>query len=157
MTASTRVMKSDKSLLWIFGGIAAVFLLLFVIGDLPPGFLSGAPKKPVPGEVYQLTADSLAVARRHAPVLVALYTAKGSTAGARMARGLNSLAESVKDRAIVAVGNLDSDPELANRAAVKDLPAWVIYRDGEEVGRATGENADLGLPGLIAKETGSPP
>jgi hypothetical protein len=150
-------MKPDKSILWIFGGIAAVFLLLFVVGDLPPGLFRGGPDKPVPGKVYQLTADSLAVARRHAPMLVALYTAKGNTAGARMSRGLNSLAENMKDRAIVAVGNLDADPDLAERAAVKDLPAWVIYRNGEEVGRATGDDADLGLQRLIAKETGTTP
>jgi thioredoxin-like negative regulator of GroEL len=150
-------MKSDKSILWIFGGIAAVFLLLFVVGDLPPGLFRGGPEKPVPGKVYQLTTDSLAVARRHSPVLVALFTSKGNTAGARMSRGLNSLAESMKERAIVAVGNLDADPDLADRAAVRELPAWVIYRNGEEVGRATGENADIGLQGLIAKETGATP
>jgi len=150
-------MKSDKTLLWMLLGLGAVFLLLFVIGDLPADSLRGGPSRPVPGKVYQLTADSLAVARRHAPVLVALYTAKGDTAGARMARGLNSMAERVKDRAIVALGNIDDEPELATRAGVEKLPAWVIYRDGQEVSRATGENADLGVQNLLARETGSPP
>ena len=146
-------MKSGKSLLWIFGGIAAALGLIYFAGGLPLDIFTGGPSKPVPGKVYELTSDNLAVVRRHAPVLVALYTTKGNIAGARMARGLSAMAERVKHRAIVAMGNLDDEPELAKRAAVQDLPAWVIYREGIEVSRATGENADLSVERLLAEQS----
>ena len=109
------------------------------------------------GKVYQLTTTNLSVARRNAPVLVALFTRKGNTAGARMARGLDSLAQSVRGRAIVALGNLDEDPDLADKAGVDALPVWVVYAGGNEVGRATGENADLSVERLIAGQTAPPP
>ena len=74
-----------------------------------------------------------------------------------MSRGLDSLAKRVRDRAIVAVGNLDDEPELAKKAGVGELPAWVIYSGGTEVSRATGENADLSIDRLIAEQTGAAP
>ena len=149
--------KSDKSLLWIFGALLAVLGIMFFAIDMPLGFLHGGAPKPVPGKVYTLTAENLSAARRQAPVMVALFTSRGNNAGARMSRGLGSLAQRIKDRAIVAVGNLDEEPGLAAKAGVKELPAWVIYRGGTEVSRATGENADLSLARLIAEETGSAP
>lgn len=149
-------MKSDKGVLWIFGGIAAVLGLLYIIMGLPTGLLSGEPARPVPGKVYELSEDNLAVARRHAPVLLALYTAEGNAAGARMSRGLTQLAESVKDRAIVALGNVADEPELGRRAQVGPLPAWVVYCDGKEVARATGDNADLSLDRFLTDYTGAP-
>lgn len=149
-------MKSDKTILWIFGGLAVVLCGMFFATDLPIGFFSGAPARPVPGKVYELTSDNLAIARR-APVVVALFTAKNNADGFRMARSLPLLAEQVKDRAIVAVGNIDSEPELAAKAAVKDLPAWVVYRDGNEVCRATGSNADLSVSRFIKEQTGRAP
>jgi len=150
-------MKSDKSILWIFGALAAVLGIMFFAIDLPLGFFSGGAPKPVPGKVYQLTSENLAAVRRQAPVMVALFTSRGSNAGARMSRGLASLADRIKDRAIVAVGNLDDEPGLGAKAGVKELPAWVIYRDGAEVSRATGENADISLDRLIAEQTGTAP
>ena len=51
-------MKPDKTLLWIFGGIAAAFALLFFASDLPLEIFRGGPSKPVPGKVYQLTSDN---------------------------------------------------------------------------------------------------
>jgi thioredoxin-like negative regulator of GroEL len=149
-------MKSDKTILWIFGGLAGALGLIFFLSDLPVGFFSGTPARPVPGKVYELTSSNLAIARR-APVLVALFTAAGNADGFRMARSLPSLAQQVKDRAIVAVGNLDSEPELASKAGVKDLPAWVVYRDGNEVCRATGRNADLSVSRFIKEQTGKAP
>ena len=148
-------MKSDNKLLWTGGGIAAALGLFFLAGDLPLDMFKGGAAKPIPGKVYELTSDNLAVARRHAPVLVALYTKKGDMDGARMSRGLNSLADRVKDRAIVAIGDLDDDPELAKKAAVKDLPAWIFYREGIEVSRATGENSDLSVDRLLSEQTTS--
>jgi len=149
-------MKSDKSVLWIFGGIAAVLGLLSIITGLPTGLLSGTPARPVPGKVFELSEDNLAVARRHAPVLFALYTADGNVAGARMARGLTQLADSVKDRAIVALGNVANEPELGRRAQVGPLPAWVVYCEGREVARATGDNADLSLNRFLSEYAGAP-
>lgn len=146
-------MKSDKSLLWIGGGIAGLLFVLYLITGVPLDTFKGGASRPVPGKVYELTADNLAVARRHAPVLVALYTTKGNVAGARMSRSLNSLADRVKDRAIVALGNLDDEPELAKRARVDYLPAWVFYRDGTEVSRATGDNSDLSVDRLLNEQT----
>lgn len=148
-------MKPDKSLRWIFGGLAAALGLLFFVMDLPSGFLHGGAAKPVPGKVYELTCENLAAARRHAPVLIVLFTSRGDKAGARMSRGLQLLARRTKDRAIVAVGNLDDEPELARKAGVHELPAWVIYRDGAEVSRASGDDADLSLDRLIAEQTGT--
>ena len=148
-------MKSDKTLLWIFGALAGVLGTMFFITDLPANFFGGGSAKPVPGKVYELTSENLAAARRQAPVLVALFTSRGNKAGARMSRGLAPLAERIRDRAIVAVGNLDDEPELGAKASVRELPAWVIYRDGAEVCRATGENADLSVDRLIAEQTGS--
>ena len=150
-------MKSDKGFLWIVGGVAAALGLLLFATDLPPGFFSGAPAKPIAGKVYELTADNLSVARHHAPVLVALFTSRGDAAGARMARGLDFLAQRVHNHAIVAVGNLDEEPDLAKKAGVETLPAWVIYSNGMEVSRATGENADLSVDRLIAEQTGTIP
>ncbi len=150
-------MKSDSSFLWIAGGAAAAIGLMIFVSDLPSGFFSESPAKPVAGKVYQLTTTNLSVARRNAPVLVALFTRKGNTAGARMARGLDSLAQSVRGRAIVALGNLDEDPDLAEKAGVDALPVWVVYAGGNEVGRATGENADLSVERLIAGQTAPPP
>ena len=46
--------------------------------------------------------------------------------------------------------------ELAKRAAVQGLPAWVIYREGIEVSRATGENADLSVDRLLAEQSAAP-
>ena len=146
-------MKSDKNLLWIGGAIAGGLALLFLATDFPGGLFKGEAERPVPGKVYQLTEDNLAVARRHAPVLVALYTTKGNVDGARMSRGLNSLAARVKDRAIVAYGNLDESPGLARRAAVSDMPAWILYRDGSEVSRATGENSDRSVDRLLDEQS----
>ena len=150
-------MKSDKGFLWIVGGVAVALFLLVKAGDLPAGFFGGAPAKPVAGKVYELTADNFSVARHHAPVLVALFTSRGDAAGARMTRGLDSLARRVRDRAIVAIGNLDDEPDLAVKAGVKALPAWVIYNNGVEVSRATGENADLSVDRLIEEQTSATP
>lgn len=150
-------MKSDKGFLWIVGGVAAAFAVLFCASDLPLGFFDGAPAKPVAGKVYELTSKNLAIARHNAPVLVALFTSRGDAAGARMTRGLSFLAERVRDRAIVAVANLDEEPDLAKKAGVETLPAWVIYSNGVEVSRATGENADLSVERLIAEQTGPTP
>lgn len=147
--------SSDKSLLWIGGGLLLMFGLFYLLTDVPLDVFKGGASKPVPGKVYELTSDNLAVARRHAPVLVALYTTKGNVAGSRMSRGLNSFADRVKDRAIVALGNVDEEPELARKAAVDFLPAWVIYRDGMEVSRATGDNADLSVERLLNEQTRS--
>jgi thioredoxin-like negative regulator of GroEL len=150
-------MKSENGFLWIAGGVAAAIGLMICVSDLPSGFFDATPAKPVAGKVYELTADNLSAARRNTPVLVALFTARGNTAGSRMARGLHSLAQRVRDRAIVAVGNLDDEPELAGKAGVAALPVWVIYANGEEVSRATGENADLSVDRLLAEQTGPPP
>ena len=46
---------------------------------------------------FSFGAHNLAVARRHAPVLAALYTSKGNIAGARMSRGLESFADRVNE------------------------------------------------------------
>jgi thioredoxin-like negative regulator of GroEL len=146
-------MKSEKSLLWIGIGIAGLMGLLYLATDIPLDTFKGGPSRPVPGRVYELTADNLAVARRHAPILVALYTTKGNIAGSRMSRGLSSFADRLKDRAIVALGNLDDEPDLAQKADVNHLPAWVVYRDGNEVSRATGENADLSVERLLGEMT----
>ena len=150
-------MKSDNGFLWIAGGVAAAIALMIFVSDLPTGFFNGAPAKPVAGKVYGLTTGNLSIARRNAPVLVALFTGRGNTAGARMARGLDSLAQSVRDRAIVALGNLDEEPELAEKAGVDALPVWVVYAGGIEVSRATGENADLSVERLIAEQTAPAP
>ena len=150
-------MKKEKNILWIFGGLALALGMIFFVSDLPLNFFQGGAAKPVPGKVYELTSDNLAAARRHAPVLIALYTTRGNMAGARMSRGLGFLASRVKDRAIVAAGNLDEEPGLAAKASVTDLPAWVVYRDGREVRRATGENADLSVDRFIEEETGRAP
>jgi thioredoxin-like negative regulator of GroEL len=150
-------MKSEKSLLWIFGGLAAAFLFMLLATDLPLGFFNGGAAKPVPGTVYELTEENIAAARRDAPVLVALFTTKGNIAGARMARTLNGLAGKVKDRAIVATGNLADEPGLASRAGLDELPAWIVYRDGNEVARSTGENADLAVSRFIEEHTGRAP
>jgi len=147
--------KTDKSLLWVGGGIALLLGLLYLITDVPMDAFKGGASKPVPGAVYELTADNLAVARRHSPVLVALYTTTGNVAGSRMSRGLSAFASRVKDRAIVALGNLDDEPELAKRAGVENLPVWVVYRDGVEVSRATGDNADLSVDRLLNAESAS--
>ena len=96
---------------------------------------------------------NLAVARRHSPVLVALYTTRGNVSGSRMSRSLKAFADRVKDRAIVALGNLDEEPDLAKRAGVDYLPAWVVYSDGVEVSRATGDNADLSVDRLLNAQT----
>lgn len=150
-------MKSEKGFLWIAGGVAVAFGLMIWATEVPFGFFSGSPAKPVAGKVYQLTSGNLAAARRDAPVLVALFTTRGNVAGARMSRGLDSLAKRIRDRAIVAVGNLDDEPELGKKAGVGELPVWVIYSDGTEVSRATGENADLSIDRLIAEHTGAAP
>jgi thioredoxin-like negative regulator of GroEL len=149
-------MKSDKGILWIFGGLAAVLCLMFFMMDLPLGFLSGGAVKPVPGKVYELTSENMATARR-VPVLVALFTGQGNADGTRMARTLPSLADRVKDRAIIAMGNLDAEPELASKVNVHELPAWIIYRNGQEVTRATGEHADISLNRFIEEQTGKAP
>jgi thioredoxin-like negative regulator of GroEL len=149
-------MKKDKSIQWIFGILAVALCLMFFWTDLPLGFLDGGASRPVPGKVYELTPENLAMARR-APVLVALFTTKGNADGTRMERTLPSLATRTKDSAIVAIGNLDSEPGLAEKARVKDLPAWVIYRDGNEVSRATGKYADISLERLIKEQTGKAP
>jgi thioredoxin-like negative regulator of GroEL len=146
--------QQKNGLFWVFGGLAAVLFILFAVSDAPPGAFSAVSPKPVPGKVYELTEDSLAIARRHSPVLVALYTTEGNVAGSRMSRGLNSLANRMKGAAIVAVGNLDRDPGLAKKAGIEGLPAWVIYRDGVEISRAVGENSDIGADRLIAEATG---
>ena len=150
-------MKKEKNILWIFGALAAVLGVLFFASDLPLSIFRGGPAKPVPGKVYELTVDNLSAARRNAPVLIALFTTRGNMAGARMSRGLGFLASRVKDRAIVAAGNLDDEPGLAAKAGVAELPAWVIYRDGQEVSRATGDNADLSLDRFIEEQTGKAP
>ena len=150
-------MKSENGFLWIAGGVAAAIGLMICASDLPSGFFDATPAKPVAGKVYKLTAGNLAAARRNTPVLVALFTTRGNTAGSRMARGLHSLAQRVRDRAIVAVGNLDDEPELAGKAGVEALPVWVVYANGAEVSRATGENADLSVDRLLAEQTGPPP
>jgi thioredoxin-like negative regulator of GroEL len=148
--------KSDKSILWIFGGLAVLLCLMFFVMDLPLGFLTGGASKPMPGKVYELTAENLSAARR-VPVLVALFTTHDNMDGTRMARTLPSLAERVKDTAIVAHGNMDSEPDLAAKANVRELPAWIIYRDGREVTRATGKYADVSLDRLIQEQTGKAP
>jgi thioredoxin-like negative regulator of GroEL len=150
-------MKSDRGIILVGSALAVAIGLMFLITDLPLGFLGGGAKKPVPGKVYELTSENLAAARRHAPVLVALFTGRGNIAGSRMTRGLNSLAERIKNRAIVATGNLDEEPELGRKAGVHELPAWVVYRDGIEVNRATGDNADLSVNRFIEEITGQPP
>jgi thioredoxin-like negative regulator of GroEL len=149
-------MKSDKGILWIFGALAAVLCLMFFATDLPLGFLSGGAPKPVPGKVYELTAENMGVARR-VPVLVALFTRNGNMDGTRMSRMLPSLAERIKDRAIVASGNLDQEPDLASKVDLKELPTWVFYRDGREVSRSSGEHADISLNRLIQEVTGKAP
>lgn len=149
-------MRLSKSNWWTLAAIVAALIILFSVTGIPG--LPGPDKtRPKPGEVYELTAANLPGARRHAPVLVALFTEAGNVHGARMARGLPSLAERTKGRAIIAVGNLDNDPALASRASLKELPAWVVYRDGTEVARATGEFADLSVDRFIAEQTGTAP
>lgn len=147
--------KNDQTLLWIGGGITALLCLLYLLTDVPMDMFKGGASKPVPGRVYELTADNLAVARRHAPVLVALYTTTGNVSGSRMSRSLSSFADRVKDRAIVALANLDEEPDLAKKANVEYLPAWVVYRNGVEVSRATGDNADLSVDRLLKEQTES--
>jgi len=149
-------MKSDKTILWVVGGIAVVLCAMFFLTDLPVGIFTGGASKPVPGKVYDLTADNMAVARR-APVLVALFTTPGNMDATRMARTLPSLAERVKGTAIVAHGDLDSDPDLATKAGVHETPAWVIYRNGREVTRAIGKNSDISLDRFIKEQTGVGP
>lgn len=150
-------MKSENGFLWVAGGVAVALGLMLLATDMPLEFFGGSPAKPVAGKVYQLTSGNLATARRNAPVLVALFTTRGNTSGSRMSRGLDSLAKKIRDRAIVAVGNLDDEPELAKKAGISELPAWVIYSGGTEVSRATGENADLSIDRLIAEQTGAAP
>jgi thioredoxin-like negative regulator of GroEL len=147
--------KSDKSLLWIGGGIALLMGLLYLLTDVPMDIFKGGASRPVPGKVYELTSDNLAVARRHSAVLVALYTTTGNAAGSRMSRSLKAFADRVKDRAIVALGNLDEEPELAKKAGVDHLPVWVVYRNGIEVSRATGDNSDLSVDRLLSAQTTS--
>jgi thioredoxin-like negative regulator of GroEL len=77
--------------------------------------------------------------------------------GTRMARTLPSLAESVKSTAIVALGNLDSEPDLAAKVGIKETPAWIIYRDGKEVTRAVGGNSDISMNRFIKEQTGTAP
>lgn len=150
-------MKSDHFILMLFGAPAAALILMFFATDVQPGFLNGGAVEPVPGNVYELTSDNLAAARRHAPVLVALFTERGNLSGARMSRGIGRLAEQVRDRAIVAIGNVDAEPELVGKASLTELPAWVVYRDGTEISRAIGENSDLSLNRMIMESTGAAP
>lgn len=87
------------------------------------------------------------------PLLVALYTG-GGVSGERMARSLDGLAKDYKDTAIIGVGPADKDGALRTRAKLEQLPAYIIYRDGEEIHRATGENADISIRRRIAEATG---
>ena len=141
--------KSGNGFLWIGAAAALLLCIFYLLTDVSLDRLKGGIERPMAGKVYELTADNLAVARRHSPVLVALYTTEGNIAGARMARGLAHMAERVKDRAMVAMGNVDENPELARKADVAIMPVWVVYRDGEEISRATGENSDLGVERLL--------
>ena len=51
--------KSDKTLLWVGGGIALLLCLLYLLTDVPMDMFKGGASKPVPGKVYELTADNL--------------------------------------------------------------------------------------------------
>ena len=146
-------MKSDNDFLWIVVSIAAALgVMLYVTGSgLAP---TDSSQRTVEGAVYELTASNLAVARRKASVLVALFTGADNVHGARMARGLALLAEQVKGKAIIAVGNTAEEPELVAKAGLKQLPAWIVYRAGNEVSRATGENSDRSVERFIAEQTG---
>ncbi len=146
-------MQRDKSILWIFGGLAGIFLLLFIFIDSPLGFLDGTPDKPVPGKVYDLTLGNLAIARR-SPVLVVLFMKEVDPEGVRMSRLLPALAVKLRGRAIVALAKMEGSPELASRTSVTILPAWVLYRNGTEVSRAEGPNGDLSLERLVEEQTG---
>lgn len=147
--STSKEKKSSNGFLWIGAATALLLCIFYLLTDVSLDSLKGGTAPPVAGKVYELTADNLAVARRHSPVLVALYTTKGNVAGSRMARSLTHMAERVKDRAMVAMGNLDDSPELARKADVNIMPSWVVYRDGEEISRATGENSDLGVEKLL--------
>lgn len=149
--------QSDNRVLWMFATLAVALIALLFIADLPAGWLRGEAPRPVPGKVYHLTAENIAAAKRHAPVLLALFTTAGNSDGSRMSRGLVNMADRVKNRAIVAMGDLDKEPDLEAKANVRELPVWIVYRDGAEVGRATGANADIGLEKLITDYTGEAP
>ena len=149
-------MKTDKGFLWIVGIITVLLGVMLFVTESGP-FSKGSSGKPKAGVVYELTANNLAAARRNVPVMVALFTSAGDQHGARMTRGLPALAERVKGRAIIAIGDTTEQPELANRAGLREFPAWVVYRDGEEVSRATGPNADLSLDRFIEEQTAGLP
>ena len=145
--------KNEFNPLWLFGALAGVLILFLFIADSPLSLFSSEAEKPKPGTVFKLTGENLSTVKRDVPVLVALFTG-GSDSGARMARGLDGLAKDFRDSIIVGVGEVEKDPDLRMRASVTELPAYVIYRDGKEVQRATGDNADISIRRLIAEKTG---
>jgi thioredoxin-like negative regulator of GroEL len=140
----------ETNILWIFAVLAGAFVCFYYLSG--SGVSSGSSDKPEAGKVFELTGANLPAARSRVPVLVALFTESGNVHGARMARGLPSLAGEFRDTAIVAVGNLDEEPALKLKANLKELPAYVIYRNGQEVLRAAGADADISIRRLIAEQ-----
>lgn len=134
--------------LGLFGALGGILIVFLFIADTPLNLFSAKQEKPTPGRVFQLTGENLSVVKRDIPVLVALYTG-GSDSGNRMARGLDGLAKDFRDTIIVGVGKVEKDPDLRMRASLSELPAYVIYRNGKEVQRTTGENADMSIRRLI--------
>ena len=143
----------EFNLLWLFGALGGILIIFLFIADTPLNLFSATHEKPMPGRVFQLTGENLSIVKRDVPVLVALYTG-GSDSGARMTRSLDGLAKDFRESVIVGVGQVQKDPDLRMRAAVTDLPAYVIYHNGKEVQRATGDNADLNIRRMIEENTG---
>ncbi len=145
--------NKESNLLWVFGGLAGIVIVFLFLTDTKLSLLTAESERPTPGKVFRLDGDNLAKVKHQVPLLVALYTG-GGVSGERMARSLDGLAKDYKDTAIIGVGPADKDGALRTRAKLEQLPAYIIYRDGEEIHRATGENADISIRRRIAEATG---
>ncbi|MBO4996167.1 MAG: thioredoxin family protein [Muribaculaceae bacterium] len=57
----------------------------------------------------------------------------------RMAPIVEELKELLTDRAAIQQFDIDQNETIADKAAVSSVPTFIIYRDGEEMWRRSGE------------------
>ena len=139
--------------------VAAALAAMWWLGRGPSGTAASERELLSSGRVASLTAENLGRARRSADILVALYTRPGSDSQevARASRTVVTLASDLKGRALVGMGDIAADTDLARNAGVTEDLTWVFYRHGSEVGRAAGDQSWFGLQKLLREHLpGSP-